>query len=142
VLCVYFVEFLCINKLDNICSLQWLYHPSTKCKESNKMCLLWLNQHMECYTTHEHYATHLCLAKCCLHQGCPTGASQGWMWFPAYTYVALNGITNKLTFYSMHELEGKEHILNVLFIYMMQNMQPAVLIWTSLYNESYGFEIK
>jgi len=69
-------------------------------------------------------------------------APQDRRWSPAYTYMALGGITNKLTFYSMHELERKDHILNVLFIYMIQNMQPAVLIWTSLYNQSYEFEIK
>jgi len=44
--------------------------------------------------------------------------------------------------FSTHEMEMKNHLINVLFIYMLQNMWPTVIIGTSLCNNSYNFKIK
>jgi len=44
--------------------------------------------------------------------------------------------------FSTHELEMKNHLINVLFIYILQNMWPALTIGTSLCNNSYDLRIK
>jgi len=71
-----------------------------------------------------------------LNQGCPTGGPRvGCDPQPIFMWPS-KARQIKLFFTVRERIRMKNHILNVLFIHMIQNMQPAVTIWTLLCNDS------